>query len=274
MRKHITIFLTVLIISSAGYAVANVDRFTGESKEPLSTTTPTESVDTELGATPVESDSSKLPPGVSEGGEINSDILSTAHRTAIVNRSYVYTVYESGNDMPINSVLCVESKENYLFRSQSGTENSQRIRYATNGKWYAIFDRPGRTQYSAGTAPHAADAYGYMSTSAVRRYLSVSDATIEVHNKAASDYYTIRATLPESENIQPGVVRANVTSGGFVQSLVVIPSIERLSVQETVFSFQYSQLGQTTVSPPSRVSKNWPAELNDMRSSNKCEISS
>ena len=92
MRKHIIIFLTVLIISSAGYAVVNVDRFTGESKEPLSTTTPTESVDTELGATPVEDDSSKLPPGVSEGGEINSAILSTAARTAIINRSDVYTV--------------------------------------------------------------------------------------------------------------------------------------------------------------------------------------
>jgi hypothetical protein len=268
MRKHVIILVTILIIFSAGYVVSNIDSSTDEPTKPIST----ESVGAELTATPVESENSKLPPGVNEDGEINSDILSTAHRTAIVNRSYVFTVYQSDNNVPISSVLCVENEENYLFRSQSDTNDSKRIRYATNGKWYAIFDRPGRTQYSEGTAPHAADAYGHVSTSAVRQYLSTSDAAIEVHSQGTSDYYTIQVSLSESESTQSGVVHANITSGGFVQSLVVIPSIDRLSVQETVFSFQYSQLGQTTVSPPSRVSENWPAEFDDAKSPNKCKI--
>jgi hypothetical protein len=253
-------WLALLVVSLA--VTAGCNGFSGTSQT-QTTVTPAPVPEPVTEGTP----ESAIAPGVGGGRIIDADRLASAHRRALRNRSYVWherhnaTGFQAGQTLEITARLEVESERRYHYQMATSwsTENVSEF---TDGKYrYRRLVERAEYRYIRERASPVTERLGGRPAGAIRRYLSIGNATVETTLVDGQRYYLIRGTtnaIPEAREVTNYNVRALVAPSGFVRTLTVKYNDYLTDGRRQVrYRFTYTDLGNTTVSQPEWVTREW-----------------
>lgn len=202
-----------------------------------------------------------LPLGVSGGGEIDVDVLASAHREALDNRSYVKYVRKSSHDGRSNKTLHVESPTRYRIEyTEHTTEN--RVSVFANGSVRYAWDRQYPPHFRRTAAGDVGDSMSADTTWYVRLYLDLSNVTVAETLVDGRLHYRVTAERDQLDD--------DSTTAGYRLEAVIAPSglVRTLDVsyvdrtENRLFDVTYShryELRPVTVERPNWVEMGWPS---------------
>ncbi|MFC7140079.1 hypothetical protein ACFQMA_09565 [Halosimplex aquaticum] len=204
------------------------------------------------------------PPGVAANGSISPTALGAAHRRALANRSFTWSVEYERRDLNAGVTVDAVSKRlrvgrdgSYLFRTERSPGHRDAL-YANGTDAYA------RTVLgNASTVRHLASVIDYRNylttTRSLRRYLPTRGASVARVERGGQTFYRLHATAP-ARGIRDGHPKltihnysatAYLTPAGFVRSLVVSYDYQlRTDRVAVALRADYGRVGETTVDRP------------------------
>jgi len=222
----------------------------------------------------VTTEASPLPPGVTGNAVADIDELARAHVAVSSNRSYTwqarYVVNRvDGQRNTIRQQASVENESTYTYwtnRREAPSDSpfnylGNYTEYAVPGERYTrVADGP-RWEYSRAPHESARRQIGRRAASAVHEYLWIDNASVAVTRLDGQRYYEISGTEyapPATWEVSNYSVRAVVSPDGFVRRLNA-SYVRRLGGQrERIdYSFEYTQVENTTVERPDWVGERW-----------------
>lgn len=236
-----------LAVTLAGCATVLDDPSRTETVTPAPVSTPADGSST----------GSSLPPGVTGTGVADPRALLDAHRRAIEDRSYTLRVCVTSGGQRAERLLRFESPERYYHRDTEAGSAGTRTAFADGTRLYVRTNRSGSVRYDAGNATAGPST---PTTRLLKTFLQVDNATVSKTRLNAGVGYEIRATYdahPTVAEFRNYSVLAVVTPEGRLQS--VTASYTRttggLDPVDVFYSFQYTEVGSTTVTRPTWVER-------------------
>ncbi|WP_436923434.1 hypothetical protein [Halosimplex amylolyticum] len=243
----------------------------GDAGTPRETVTPL-SVPTE---TPAPGESLSPPPGVAANGSISPSVVGAAHRRALVDRSFTWTVEYERRDLDagvtvdaVSKRLRVGSDGSYVIRTVRADDQRQAL-YADETGAYS------RTVLgNVSMVHHLADAIDYRdyltTTRSVQIYLGTEGASVSRVELDGRTFYRLHVTAPPprvddghpKQTVRNYSATAYLTPAGLVRSLVVRYDYElRADRVEVFLRADYERVDETTVTRPA-----WAVEPDRNRS--------
>ncbi|MFC7193686.1 hypothetical protein ACFQL4_01975 [Halosimplex aquaticum] len=223
------------------------------------------------------------PPGVAANGSISPTALGAAHRRALANRSFTWSVEYERRDLNAGVTVDAVSKRlrvgrdgSYLFRTERSPGHRDAL-YANGTDAYA------RTVLgNASTVRHLASVIDYRNylttTRSLRRYLPTRGASVARVERGGQTFYRLHATAP-ARGIRDGHPKltihnysatAYLTPAGFVRSLVVSYDYQlRTDRVAVALRADYGRVGETTVDRPEWATESRGARRDGDRSSDE-----
>lgn len=205
-----------------------------------------------------------LPPGVSGGGVVNEDVLVRAHLDALDNRSYVRRVYRSFDGRNSTTTLFVESPTRYRYERAGEATRTNGSGFA-DGTWLYTRYVQFSSRFNVDEVKHVRSRHGTSVARSIRRYLSLSNATVAKTLVDGELHYAISAERDRYGPIGGSrlySVEAVLTPDGLVRSLTV-SFLTRHDGETTrvIYSHEY-EYRQVTVERPAWVDREF-GELNE-----------
>lgn len=206
----------------------------------------------------------EVAPGVGPRGEVNATRLAGAHRTAIANRSYVwterlsYTAVTGNVSFAVRSTLSVAHERRYWYRSATTLQFWNYTEYADGEYRYQRKYEGGGIQYERHPVTNVSTVFGGLMTKSIERFLAVDAATVRNATVDGDPYYRVVSANPSESKLGPArdyAVVAHVAPNGFVRSLRVtyVKPSDR-GPRRIRYHLRYSDVDNTTVDPPEWVS--------------------
>lgn len=211
---------------------------------------------------------SGVAPGLGGGRVVDAKQLASAHQTAIRDRSYTwYERYSSASfdgegTIGVTTTLRVEHEYLYDYDLATSWSFGNTSEFTAGPARYRRDVGQAGYRYVLERSTPVTTRVGDRQRRAISRYLAIGTASVVTRRIDGQRYFEVTGTtdsIPGVGQVSNYSVRALVAPSGFVRTLTVgYADVLGDELRTVRYRFRYTEVGNTTVEPPTWVTEQWP----------------